>query len=79
MSASPSRPARSPSLLLGTVTILSTISRDGTRRPLAAFGVMSSRNSGASVSSEVKTQMVIEAVASKLSSCSSTAGRGLPA
>ena len=54
--------------VFGTVVTLSTISREEARRPLRSFGSTSSRKSGASVSSVVKAQMVIESVASKLSS-----------
>ena len=63
----------------GTVVILSTISRQAARSPLRSFGSTGRRNKGASVSSVVKAQMVIESVASKLSSCTMTTGRGLPA
>ncbi len=59
--------------------ILSTISRDKECSPLRSFGSIGSRNRGASVGSVVKAQIVIESVASKLSSCTMTTGRGLPA
>jgi hypothetical protein len=62
-----------------TVVILSTISREEERRPLRSFGSIGSRNSGASVGSVVKEQIVIESVASKASSPTMTTGRGLPA
>jgi hypothetical protein len=42
--------------------ILSTIKRLAERRPLCGLGPMSNRMSGASVSSVVKAQTVIEAV-----------------
>jgi hypothetical protein len=63
----------------GTVAILSTVSREGERKPLRSFGFTGSRNKGASVGSLVKAQIVIESVASKLSSYTITTGRGLPA
>jgi len=50
------------------VVILSAIKRHAARKPLRWFGSTSRRNSGASVSSVVKAQIVIESVASKLSS-----------
>jgi len=61
-----------------------SISRPSTRspsarRPLCSSGATGRRNNGASVGSVVKTQIVIESVASNLSSCTITAGRGLPA
>jgi hypothetical protein len=79
MSWSSRRPIRDPTFDLGTVVILSTIRRQGARRPFVAFGSISSRNSGASVGSVVKAQSVIEAVASNRSSWRMTAGLGLPA
>jgi hypothetical protein len=68
-----------PTLDFATVVILSTISRQGARSPLCSFGSTGKRNRGASVSSLVKAQTVMEFVASKLSSYTITAGRGLPA
>ena len=68
-----------PSLDLATVVMLSTIKRQVTRSPFRSFGSTDRRNKGASVGSVVNAQMVIELVASKLSSCRMTAGRGLPA
>ncbi len=79
ISSSSNRPTRAPTLALGTVVILSTIRRDAARRPLRWFGSTARRNSGASVSSVVTAQTVMESVASKLSSCTMTTGRGLPA
>jgi len=79
MSASSSLPTRSPILLLGTVVILSTISRDCRSSPFLSLGSITRRIKGASVGSVVNTQIVIEAVASKWSSWTITAGRGLPA
>jgi hypothetical protein len=70
---------RAPTLVFGTVVILSTIRRQAARKPLRSFGSTGSRNSGASVWSVVKAQMVMESVASKLSSWTMTTGRGLPA
>ena len=67
------------SLFFGTVVILSTISRETALRPLRSFGVIGTRNSGASAGSVVTAHTVIDSVASKLSSCRTTAGRGLPA
>jgi hypothetical protein len=53
--------------------------RQAARSPLRSFASTAKRNKGASVSSVVKAQMVIESVASKLSSCTMTIGRDLPA
>ena len=50
------------------VVILSTIRRQVECKPLRAFGWMTRRNKGASVWSVVRTQIVRESVASKLSS-----------
>src|SRR6267143_4076089 len=75
-SASSRRPKRVPILVLGTVVILSTINRHGARRPFPSVGTIGSRKSGASVGSVVNAQIVIEAVASKRSSCKITVGRG---
>ena len=47
-----------PTLGLGTVVILSTISRQVERRRLRSFGSTMRRNNGASVGSVVKAQMV---------------------
>ena len=44
----------------------SGIKRQAVRRPLRSFGCTGRRNNGASVSSVVKAQMMIELVASKL-------------
>ena len=77
-SSSSRRPMRSPSLSLETVVSLSTMSREGTRMPFHSLGVIGRRNSGASVGSVVKTQIVIEAIPSNRSSWAITAGRGLP-
>ena len=68
MSSSSSRPTSSPNLDFGMVVILSTIRRQVECKPLRAFGSMTRRNKGASVWSVVKTQIVRESVASKLSS-----------
>ncbi len=76
-SASSSIPRRSSSLDRRTVVSLSTISRDRSRSPLPGDAGIDSRNSGASVGSVVKGQMVTESV-SKRSSWTITAGRGLP-
>src|SRR5437867_1037283 len=78
-SSSSRRPTRDPILVFGTVVILSTIKRHGVRRPFRSPGTTGSRNNGASVVSVVNTQIVSEAVASKRSSCTITAGRGFPA
>ncbi|MDQ0395590.1 hypothetical protein J3R73_005382 [Labrys monachus] len=61
-------PTRAPTFVLGAVVILSTIKRHAARNPLRSFGSTGRRNNGASVSSVVKAQMMIESVASKLSS-----------
>ncbi len=66
ISSSSNLPMRSPTLVFGTVAILSTIKRDAALGPLRAVDATSERNSDASVSSTVKAQMVIESVASKL-------------
>ena len=79
MSSSEIRPTRTPTFDFGTVVILSTIIRHVMRNPLRGLGSTGSRNNGASVSSLVKAQMVIESVALKLSSCTITTGRGFPA
>ena len=79
MSSSERRPIRTPTFDFGTVVILSTIIRHVIRNPLRELGSTGSRNSGASVSSLVKAQMVTEFIASKLSSCTTTTGRGFPA
>src|SRR5208282_5368633 len=50
ISSSSNRPTRAPTLVLGTVVILSTIRRHAARRPLRWFGSTAKRNSGASVS-----------------------------
>ena len=59
---------RAPIFAFGTVVILSTIRRQVPRSPLRSFGSTRRRNSGASVGSVVKAQMVMDSVASKLSS-----------
>jgi hypothetical protein len=68
-----------PSLVRGTVVILSTIRREGASKLFSAAGSIASRNNGASVGSEVKLHTVTDAVASKRSSWTITTGRGLPA
>jgi len=68
ISSSSNLPIRAPTLVFGTVVILSTIKRHAARRPLRSFGSTDRRNSGASVSSVVQAQTVMELVASKLSS-----------
>jgi len=70
---------RCPSLFFGTVVILSTMSRERVLRPLRSFGAIGTRNNGASAGSVVMTQIVMDSVASKRSSCRMSAGRGLPA
>lgn len=81
ISSSSSRPTRCPILDFGTVVILSTITRQCARKPFtfSSFGSTAKRNKGASVSSVVNAQMVVESVASKASSCKMMTGRGLPA
>ena len=78
-SSSASLPIRVPNFSFGTVVILSTISREVVASPLVALGSTAMRNSGASVGSVVKAQIVIELVAPNRSSCTITIGRGLPA
>src|SRR5207237_9927453 len=68
ISSSESRPTSSPIFVFGTVVILSTISRDAARSPLAALGWIRSRKRGASVGSVVKAQTVTEAVLSRRTS-----------
>jgi hypothetical protein len=70
---------QAPTFDFGTVVILSTIIRHVMRNPLRELGSTGRRNNGASVSSLVNAQMVTESVASKLSSCTITTGRGFPA
>jgi hypothetical protein len=72
-------PMRRPSLFFGTVVIFSTMRRDRALRSLRSLGAIGTRNNGASAGSAVTTQIVIDSVASKRSSCRTTAGRGLPA
>jgi len=55
-------------LFLAIVVTLSTINLDAERNPFAFVGLINKRNNGASVSSEVNAQIVIEPVASKASS-----------
>jgi len=57
--------------------ILSTIRALEASRPFVWLGSIRTRNGGASVGSVVKAQMVIEAVASKLSSCTDHGGSRL--
>jgi hypothetical protein len=64
---------------MGTMVILSTISRLVAISPLRSFGSTGRRNKGAFVSSLVKAQILIEPVASKPTSWATTTGRGLPA
>jgi hypothetical protein len=78
-SSSSRRPMRDPSFALDTVVILSTIKRHDARSPFLSVGSTARRNNGASVGSVVNAQIVIELVASKCSSWTITAGRGLPA
>lgn len=68
ISLSSNRPTRTPTLDLGMVVILSTIRRQAVRKPLGASGATGRRIRGATVSSVVKAQIVIESVASELSS-----------
>ena len=79
ISSSASLPMRLPSFAFGIAVILSTISRDVVLSPFVSLGAMARRNSGASVGSLVKAQIVIELVALNRSSCTMTTGRGLPA
>ena len=65
MSASARLPMRLPSFACGTVVILSTISREVALSPFVSFGSTAIRNSGASVGSLVKAQMVTDLVAPK--------------
>src|SRR6202521_793154 len=78
-SSSFSLPIRLPSRAFGTVVILSIINRDALERPLRSVGSISIRSKGASVGSVVNAHSVMELVASNRSSCTITAGRGLPA
>src|SRR5947208_17063830 len=65
---------RCPSLFFGTVVILSTMSREGVLRPSRWLGAIETRNNAASVGSVVMTQIVMDSVALKRSSCRMTAG-----
>lgn len=78
VSSSERRPTRSPSFERGTVVILSTISRLGSRIPVVSFASTGIRNNGASVWSVVNAHTVTDAVASKRSSWMMTTGGGLP-
>jgi len=78
-SSSLSLPSLLPIRAFGTVVTLSIINRDALFRPLRSVGSTSIRSKGASVGSVVNAQSVIELVASNRSSCTMTAGRGLPA
>jgi len=78
-SASSNLPTSDPSFDFGTVVILSTIRRDAARNPFFWLGSIANLNKGASTESVVKAQIVTDAVLSKLSSWTITAGRGLPA
>ena len=69
---------RAPNFDFGTVVILSIIRRQGAVKPLRSLGSTGRRNNGASVSPVVKAQIIIDFVASKLSSWTISAGRGLP-
>jgi len=79
ISPAASLPMCLPSLVRGTVVILSTIRREGASKPFSAAGSIASRNNGASVGSAVKLHTVTDAVASKQSSWTITTGHGLPA
>ena len=70
---------RYPNLLFGIVVILSTMSLEIVASPFWSLGWIAIRKSGASLLSLVMTQIVIDSVASKRSSWTITAGRGLPA
>ena len=60
MSTASRLPIRLPSLDLWTVVSLSTINRETLCRPFDGLGVIGSLNRGASVSSVVNTQTVID-------------------
>lgn len=79
MSSATSLPMREPTLSLGTVVSLSTIKLLVPRRPFSALGSTRMRKSGASAGLVVRMQIVIERVLSNSSSCTMTAGLGLPA
>ena len=70
---------RYPNLLFGIVVILSTMSLEIVASPFWSLGWIAIRKSGALLLSVVMTQIVIDSVASKRSSWTITAGRGLPA
>ena len=70
---------RDPNLLFGIVVILSTMSLEVVVSLFWSLGWITIRKSGASLLSLVMAQIVIDPVASKRSSCTITAGRGLPA
>src|ERR1019366_4358505 len=68
MSSSARRPISTPIFVFVTVFILSTISREGVRKPLPSLGSTGSRKRGASSRSVVKGHTVRESVMSKRSS-----------
>ena len=70
---------RDPNLLFGIVVILSTMSLEVVVSLFWPLGWITIRKSGASLLSLVMAQIVIDPVASKRSSWTITAGRGLPA
>ena len=70
---------RIPNLLFGIVVILSTISLEVVVSLFWSLRLITTRKSGASLLSVVMAQIVIDPVASKRSSWTITAGRGLPA
>lgn len=70
---------RDPNFRFGIVVILSTMSFEVVVSLFWSLGWIAIRKSGASLLSLVMAQIVIDPVASKRSSWTITAGRGLPA
>ena len=69
---------RDPNFRFGIVVILSTMSFEVVVSLFWSLGWIAIRKSGASLLSLVMAQIVIDPVASKRSSWTITAGRGLP-
>jgi hypothetical protein len=78
-SASSRRPIRVPTLVFGTVIILSTMRLLETASPFLSLGVTGSLNNGAGVGLVVNGHIVMESVPMNRSSCRMTTGRGFTA
>jgi len=79
ISTAVSAPIRLPNRARAIVVTLSTLAHEVSRSPFSGLGSMFGRTKPASIPKVVSGQMVIDAVSSKLSSCTITTGRGLPA